>query len=64
VMDGVPGPYRDIVVYNAAGALIVAGKTDDLKSGAALAAAAIDDGKAKAALEQWIAITNDDSGSS
>jgi anthranilate phosphoribosyltransferase len=64
VMDGVPGPYRDIVVYNAAGALIVAGKTDDLKSGAALAAAAIDDGKAKAALEQWIAITNEDSGSS
>jgi len=59
VMDGAPGPYRDVVVYNAAGALIVAGKADDLKSGAALAAAAIDDGKALAALEQWVAITNE-----
>jgi anthranilate phosphoribosyltransferase len=59
VMDGAPGPYRDVVVYNAAGALIVAGKALDLKSGAALAAAAIDDGKALAALEQWVAITNE-----
>ncbi len=62
VLDGGPGPYRDVVVYNAAGALIVAGKADDLKSGAVLAAAAIDDGKAKAALEQWIAITNEGEG--
>ena len=59
VMDGAPGPYRDVVVYNAAGVLIVAGKADDLKSGAALAAAAIDDGKAKAALDTLIAITNE-----
>ncbi|MBT3305552.1 MAG: anthranilate phosphoribosyltransferase [Alphaproteobacteria bacterium] len=59
VMNGEPGAYRDVVIYNAAGALVVAGKADDLKSGAALAAAAIDDGKAKAALEQWVAITNE-----
>ncbi len=64
VMDGVLGPYRDIVVYNAAGALIVAGKADDLESGAVLAAAAIDDGKAKEALEKWIAITNESGGGS
>jgi anthranilate phosphoribosyltransferase len=62
VMEGEAGPYRDIVVYNAAGALIVAGKADDLKSGAEMAAAAIDDGNAKAALEKWIAITNEGGG--
>ncbi len=59
VLDGGPGPYRDVVVYNAAGALIVAGKAKDLKQGAALAAAAIDDGKARAALDKMVAITNE-----
>ena len=62
VVDGAPGPYRDVVIYNAAGALIVAGKAEDLKSGSALAAAAIDDGKAKASLEKMITITNEDGG--
>ncbi|MCH7832775.1 MAG: anthranilate phosphoribosyltransferase [Proteobacteria bacterium] len=61
VLDGDPGPYRDVVVYNAAGALIVAGKAADLKQGCALAAAAIDDGKAKATLEKMIAISNEGS---
>ncbi|MEE2698901.1 MAG: anthranilate phosphoribosyltransferase [Pseudomonadota bacterium] len=60
LLDGEPGPYRDIVIYNAAGALIVAGKTDNLKSGAAIAAAAIDDGKSRAVLDNWISITNAD----
>ena len=59
VLDGAPGPYRDVVVYNAAGALIVAGKAENLRSGAALAAAAIDDGRAAEALNTWIAITNE-----
>ena len=59
VLNGDPGPYRDVVVYNAAGALIVAGKAGDLKQGCALAAAAIDDGKAKETLEKMIAISNE-----
>ena len=59
VLDGDPGPYRDVVVYNAAGALIVAGKAGDLKQGSALAAAAIDGGKAKESLEKMIAISNE-----
>ena len=59
VLDGDPGPYRDVVVYNAAGALIVAGKAQDLKQGCAMAAAAIDDGKAKETLEKMIAISNE-----
>jgi len=59
VMDGDAGPYRDVTIYNAAGALIVAGKASYLKDGAAQAAAAIDNGKAKAALEAMLAITNE-----
>ena len=35
VLDGEAGAYRDIVVFNAAAALIVAGKASDLKDGAA-----------------------------
>ena len=59
VLDGAPGPYRDVVIYNAAGALMVAGKAQDLKQGAAMGAEAIDGGKAKAALDKLIAITNE-----
>jgi anthranilate phosphoribosyltransferase len=58
VLDGKPGPYRDIVLFNAAGALIVAGKAKDLMDGVAKAAKAIDDGKARTVLERWIGITN------
>jgi anthranilate phosphoribosyltransferase len=58
LLDGAPGPYRDVVLYNAAGALVVAGKAATLTDGVALAAAAIDDGRAKATLDTLIAITN------
>ncbi len=58
LFDGERGPYRDIVLLNTAAALIVAGKTNDLREGAALAAKAIDDGAAKRMLEKLIAVTN------
>ena len=50
---------RDVVLLEAAAALIVAGKAADLKSGAALGAASIDSGKAKRVLERMIAISNE-----
>jgi anthranilate phosphoribosyltransferase len=56
LLDGAHGAYRDIVVYNAAAALVVAGKASDLREGAGQAAEAIDSGKAKAALEKLVAI--------
>ena len=43
--------FRDIVILNSAAAPMVAGKAKDLKHGAELAAASIDDGKARKALE-------------
>lgn len=51
VLAGEKNAFRDIVVLNSAAAIMVAGKARDLKEGAALAVAAIDSGKAKAALE-------------
>jgi anthranilate phosphoribosyltransferase len=50
LLNGKTGAYRNIVLLNAAAALIVAGKTDSLTAGVALAAAAIDDGRARTRL--------------
>lgn len=58
LLDGAPGAYRDIVLLNAAAALVVAGQAADLKEGVALAAKSIDDGAARAALDRMVAITN------
>lgn len=51
VLSGRQGPKRDIVVANAACALMAAGRTDDLPEAAAIAADAIDSGAAAAKLE-------------
>jgi anthranilate phosphoribosyltransferase len=58
LLDGHPGAYRDIVLYNSAAALLVAGKAATLRAGVQLAAEAIDKGKARATLAKLIAITN------
>lgn len=58
LLAGQTGPYRDIVLLNAAAALVVADKASDLKSGVALAAASIDDGKAADALAGLARITS------
>jgi anthranilate phosphoribosyltransferase len=52
VLAGAPGPRRDVVLLNAAAALVVAEKAADLAAGVALAAAAIDDGRAAAVLDR------------
>jgi len=56
LLDGAHGAYRNIAVYNAAAALVVAGKASDLRDGAKQAAAAIDSGKAKAAFDKLVSI--------
>ncbi|MSO97834.1 MAG: anthranilate phosphoribosyltransferase [Rhodospirillaceae bacterium] len=58
VLAGEKNAYRDIVLLNAAAALIVAGKAADLRAGAALAAQSIASGAAQKALEALVAITN------
>ncbi|MCB9944712.1 MAG: anthranilate phosphoribosyltransferase [Geminicoccaceae bacterium] len=58
LLDGEKGPFRDIVLLAAAAALVMSDRADSLKDGAFLAAGAIDSGKAGAALEKLVAITN------
>lgn len=50
LLAGTPGAYRDIVLLNAAAALIVAGRAGDLPAGVRIASAAIDSGAAAAVL--------------
>jgi anthranilate phosphoribosyltransferase len=54
VLDGIHGPARDLVVLNAAAALITVGKSDDPKLAAAECAAAIDEGAAAELLVRLI----------
>jgi anthranilate phosphoribosyltransferase len=59
VLDGFGGPYRNAVLLNAAAALVIAGRAGTLREGAEIAARAIDQGAAKAALEALVAITRE-----
>lgn len=59
VLDGEHGAYRDIVLLNAAATFIIAGKAYTLKDGVKIAEASIDEGKAKAKLEELIKVSND-----
>ena len=57
VLKGRPGAFRDVAILNAAAALIVAGKANDLKDGAALASKSIDSGEAEGRLDRLIAVS-------
>lgn len=56
LLIGTPGPYRDAVLFNAAGALTVAGRGQSWPERAAMAAEALDSGKALDLLLRWIAM--------
>lgn len=58
LLEGTAGPYRDIVLLNAAAALHIADRVPDLSTGAALAARSIDEGWAAGILDRLVAITN------
>jgi anthranilate phosphoribosyltransferase len=52
ILEGEAGPRRDVVVLNAAAALLVAGAATSLANGVQAASVSIDSGKARAALER------------
>jgi len=56
LLMGEAGPYRDAVLLNAAAALMVAGVGNGWHDRAALAAEALDSGRARVLLERWIAL--------
>lgn len=55
LLHGAKNAYRDIVLMNAAAALIVAGRATTLREGAEMAAEAIDSGASRRLLDAWIA---------
>ncbi len=59
VLSGEPGARRDMVLMNAAAALVAAGRADGFREGVALAAGAIDSGAAMARLEDLVAMASD-----
>lgn len=59
LLGGTRGPLRDIVLLNSAAALVVAGRVEDLRAGAAIAARAIDSGAARQVLDKLVAATNE-----
>ncbi len=60
VLEGEQGARRDIGILNAAAALVVAGRIEDLEDGLRLATDAIDSGRAVAVLDALIATSRDE----
>ncbi len=58
VLGGARGPQRDIVLLNSAAALRAAGLAPDWREGVALAAEAIDSGRAGEKLDHWVEASN------
>ncbi len=59
VLAGSPGPARNVVLANAAAALIAADRATTLREGVELAANAIDTGRANAALDSLITLSRE-----
>jgi anthranilate phosphoribosyltransferase len=59
VLEGKPGPTRDVVVLAAAAALYAADVAADLTAGIAAAATAIDSGAALDVLDRWVALSQE-----
>ncbi len=59
VLEGKKGPRRDVVIVNAAAALVAANMSKDFAGGIALAERSIDQGLAKAKLEALVRYTNE-----
>ncbi|HYJ60485.1 MAG TPA: anthranilate phosphoribosyltransferase [Actinomycetota bacterium] len=57
ILEGEPGPRRDVVLLNAGAALEVAGFAADLREGMATAARSIDDGDALRTLARWVEVS-------
>jgi len=58
LLAGKPSAYRDMVLMNAASSLVIADRVENITDGVAMAAAAIDEGRAAAALAKLVEISN------
>jgi anthranilate phosphoribosyltransferase len=57
VLDGAPGPARDIVLLNAGAAIYAADLADSLETGVERARTVIDDGSARRKLDSLVEFT-------
>ena len=62
VLDGKPGPARDVAVLNAGAALFVAGQAASIREGMNQAAHAIDRGSSKDTLSRLVAVSQEPAG--
>jgi anthranilate phosphoribosyltransferase len=62
VLDGEAGPHRDIVLLNAAAAIVVAGLGTDLEDGLERARQSVDGGKAGEVLDRLVHVSKDAAG--
>ena len=58
VLDGMPSPFRDVALLNAAAALLMAGGAKNLNEGVAIGTKSLDTGAAAARLKRLIAVSN------
>jgi anthranilate phosphoribosyltransferase len=58
VLKGKASAFRDVALFNAAAALVVAGKAKELKDAVGLARKSIDSGEAEGKLDRLIAVSN------
>jgi anthranilate phosphoribosyltransferase len=57
ILAGEPGPKRDIVLMNAAAALVAGAKARELKEGVEVAARSIDTGAARERLDRLVTLS-------
>jgi anthranilate phosphoribosyltransferase len=59
VLEGKKSAFRDVALFNAAAALVVAGTAKNLKAGFDLATQSLDSGEAEGRLDRLIVVSND-----
>ena len=59
VLEGKDSAFRDVALFNAAAALVVAGKAKTSRTASHLAAQSVDSGEAEGRLDRLIAVSND-----
>jgi len=60
LLDGEEGPFRDIVIINAAAAIYISGEAINIEEGIELANQSLNSGKAKTSLKKLIKVSNEE----
>ncbi|MGR3296035.1 MAG: anthranilate phosphoribosyltransferase, partial [Candidatus Bathyanammoxibius sp.] len=60
ILDGRKGPKRDVVLINAAAAILISGTVKDMEGGIRMAAGSIDSGRAKGSLKKLVELSRKD----